>query len=140
MIESILTFAKKHRRTTTLYFHNMARFDGILLLRHLALFHKDLHIAPIVRNSQIYEIAIYSTSGKTKRKRVLVRIHDSCLVFPGKLEELAVRFCPLEKGKGEIDHNSVTLETLGKNQKAYLGSRYTITRPYCAKGPGNLYR
>lgn len=64
MIEGILSFAKKHRRSITLYFHNMARFDGIILLRHLALYHNDLYIAPIIRNSTI---GIYSRSGKRKR-------------------------------------------------------------------------
>ena len=50
----------------------------------------------------------------------MIRILDSCLVLPGKLDELAVSFCSKEKGKGHIDHKSVTLETLGKNRKAYL--------------------
>lgn len=77
----------------------MAKFDGIVLLRHLALFHNDLHIEQICRNSRIYEISIYSISGVKQRKRLMIRILDSYMVLPGTLEELAVSFCPNEKGK-----------------------------------------
>jgi hypothetical protein len=120
MIDNILSDAKHLRGAVTLYFHNMSQFDGILILRHLTLTHKDVHVEQLVRNSRIYEISIYKKSGKKKRKRRLVRILDSFLLLPASLRELAVSFCPNEKGKGEIDHDSVTLDTLAQNRVEYL--------------------
>ena len=120
MVDSIISVARKHRRSISLYFHNMARFDGILILRHLVLYHEDLHIEHTCRNSRIYEITVYSISGKNNRKRLMIRILDSCLVLPAKLEDLAVSFCPKLKGKGEIRHKSVNLDNLGENRRAYL--------------------
>lgn len=58
MISRIITDARKQRRSVTLYFHNFGRFDGILLLRHLTLYHPALDVKPLVRNSRIYEIEL----------------------------------------------------------------------------------
>lgn len=119
MIARVLSEKGKLRRAVTLYFHNFSRFDGIILLRHLALYlPDDLTIKPVVRNSRIYEIAVYLLN--PLKNRLILKIRDSCLLLPGSLADLADSFCPKAGGKGEIDHVNVTVDKLGINRKKYL--------------------
>lgn len=106
----------------TLFFHNLARFDGIILLRHLALYLEQPYtIKPLVRNSRIYEILIHIQTGNPKKTQKLVlRIRDSCLLLPGSLADLAASFCPDAGGKGEIDHENVNIHKLGSHRDEYL--------------------
>lgn len=115
MITRIITDVKKERRMIVIYFHNLGKFDGIILLRHIILFHKNLTIKPLIRNSQIYEIAIYSAD----KSRLLFKLRDSLNLIPGPLLELGSCLCPELGCKGSIDHDNVTVENLGQNKDEY---------------------
>lgn len=71
----VLAAGSKLKRggAATLYFHNLARFDGFILLRHLALqLELPYTIKPLVRNSMIYQILIYIETGNPKKPEKLV--------------------------------------------------------------------
>lgn len=136
MFAMLFSDAKKLPKMPILFLHNLARFDGIILLRHLALFQSDkIRVQPLLRNSRIYEIVVLSkkdpsqarsdeneqNNKKNKNKdKVILRIRDSCLQLSGSLADLAESFCPEAGGKGQIDHESVTVETLDINREMYL--------------------
>jgi len=46
-----------------IYFHNFSGFDGILLIRHLVLY-KKYKLKPLMRNNELYELAVYYDKGK----------------------------------------------------------------------------
>lgn len=124
MIARALSEVNKIKKggAATLFFHNLARFDGIILLRHLALhLEQPYTIKPLVRNSRIYEILIHMKTGNPKKQQKLVlRIRDSCKLLPGSLADLAASFCPDAGGKGEIDHENVDVHKLGSHREEYL--------------------
>lgn len=124
MIASVLSEVHKVKKggAATLFFHNLARFDGIILLRHLALhLEHPYSIKPLVRNSMIYQILIHKETKDPKRKNKLVlKIRDSCKLLPGSLADLAASFCPEAGGKGEIDHENVGVHKLGSLREEYL--------------------
>lgn len=110
-----------HEKVNTIYLHNFARFDGILLFRHLVLNHKEYEYKGLMRDNMLYEIAVYSKS--SKRRRVLFRFRDSLHLLPGKLASLANNLCPELGVKGSIDHDMVSVNNLESNKKdniAYL--------------------
>ena len=115
MIKRIITDVKKERRSIVIYYHNLGKFDGIILLRHITLYHKNLTIKPLIRNSNIYEIAIYSA----EKNRLLFKFRDSLNLIPGKLLDLGSCLCPELGSKGSIDHDNVTVENLGQNKDEY---------------------
>nr|UYK51798.1 hypothetical protein [Paphiopedilum micranthum] len=93
-------------QTQTIYFHNFSRFDGILLLKHLACHHKSYKLKPLMRNNRLYELAVYSGN------KMLFRFRDSLNLLPGKLSALANNLCPGLGPKGSIPYDEVTLSNL----------------------------
>ncbi|XLR65358.1 hypothetical protein S83_016030 [Arachis hypogaea] len=59
------------------------RFDGIILLKHLACHYKSYKLKALMRNNRLYELAVYSG------KKMLFRFRDSLNLLPGKLSDLA---------------------------------------------------
>ncbi|KAL4553913.1 hypothetical protein LXL04_040018 [Taraxacum kok-saghyz] len=105
---------KIHKSVKTIYFHNFSRFDGIILLKHLACKHTKYTLKPLIRNNRLYELAVYSG------KKMLFRFRDSYNLLPSSLSELAKSLCPDLGGKGSVDHKSVKIENIGKNKDALL--------------------
>ncbi|KAK4344956.1 hypothetical protein RND71_035132 [Anisodus tanguticus] len=69
--------AKGFRPALTIDFHNLGRFDGVFLLKHLTSNWKG-EVRPIMRNNRIYQIGVKSG------KRVLFRFRDSLNMLKGK--------------------------------------------------------
>lgn len=65
----------------------------------------------------MYELSIYSAS--KSKKRLLFQFRDSNLLMPGKLADLAQSLCPELGGKGDIDHNKVSIDNMGVNKEIY---------------------
>ena len=107
LVLRILTIARQEDSTLTIYFHNFSRFDGILLLKHLACHHKDYKLKPLMRNHMLYELAVYSGN------KMLFRFRDSLNLLPGKLSSLAKNLCPELGSKGfSVEYDKVTLSNL----------------------------
>lgn len=114
LVLRISTIVRQEQSTLTIYFHNFSRFDGILLLKHLACHHKSYKLKPLMRNNRLYELAVYSG------KKMLFRFRDSLNLLPGKLSNLAKNLCPGLGEKGSIPYDEVRLSNLTSNQKLYL--------------------
>lgn len=67
---------------SVLYFHNMNRFDGILILKTLVEYIKDIDIKLIVRDGTIYEIKL-TKQGKD------IFLRESLNIMPLSLDKLA---------------------------------------------------
>ncbi|XP_050233250.1 DNA polymerase-like [Mercurialis annua] len=108
LVLRISRIVRREKETLTIYFHNFSRFDGILLLKHLACHHKDKRytLKPLMRNNRLYELAVYSG------KKMLFRFRDSLNLLPGKLSSLAKNLCPELGPKGSIPYEEVTLSNL----------------------------
>nr|GME06072.1 DNA polymerase-like [Ipomoea batatas] len=112
----ILSIVRKEKSTFTIYFHNFSRFDGILLLKHLAYHHKSLKLKPLMRNHRLYELAVYSG------KKMLFRFRDSLNLLPGKLSSLGKNLCPDlgPKGSISIPYDELKVEDLINNRRELL--------------------
>ncbi|CAN4091511.1 unnamed protein product [Withania somnifera] len=97
--------SKGFRSVLTIYFHNLGKFDGIFLLKHLVSNWKG-DVRPLVQNHRIYEISVKSG------KRVLFRFRDSLNMLNGTLDSLSRNLCPELGPKGEVDHKKVTPQSL----------------------------
>lgn len=114
LVLRISTIVRQEHSTLTIYFHNFSRFDGILLLKHLACHHKSYKLKPLMRNNRLYELAVYSG------KKLLFRFIDSLNLLPGKLSALAKNLCPGLGPKGSIPYEEVTLSNLASMKKSLL--------------------
>ncbi|KAG0450457.1 hypothetical protein HPP92_026900 [Vanilla planifolia] len=90
------------------------RFDGILLLKHLACHHKNYKLKPLMRNHRLDELAVYH------EKKMLFRIRDSLNLLPGKLANLAQNLCPDLGQKGSIPYEKVELSNLASMKNGLL--------------------
>lgn len=106
LVLRISALVKKHKSLKTIYFHNFSRFDGILLLKHIACKHQKYKLKPLMRNNRLYELAVYSG------KKMLFRFRDSYNLLPSSLSELAKSLCPDLGTKGSIPYDKVTPESL----------------------------
>ena len=106
LVNRIAVIARQEKRPLTIYFHNFSRFDGILLLKHLACHHESYKLKALVRNHRLYEIAVYSG------KKMLFCFRDSLNLLPGKLSALAKSLCPGLGPKGSIPHDEIELSNL----------------------------
>lgn len=113
-INRISIIIKQNPEIKTVYFHNFGRFDGIFIIKHIALHHTNYKLKPLMRNNQLYELALYEGDRK------LFRFRDSLHLLPGKLDNLAKSLCPELGSKGSIDYDSVTLSNLGLKKKDLL--------------------
>ena len=114
LVLRISTIVRQEQSTFTIYFHNFSRFDGILLLKHLACHHKSYKLKPLMRNHRLYELAVYSG------KKMLFRFRDSLNLLPGKLSALAKNLCPGLGPKSSIPYEEVTLSNLASMKKSLL--------------------
>lgn len=114
LVLRILTIVKQERSALTIYFHNFSRFDGILILKHLACHHKSYRLKPLMRNNRLYELIVYSG------KKILFRFRDSLNLLPGKLNALAKNLCPDLGPKGSIPYDEVRLSNLVSMKKSLL--------------------
>nr|AFD29780.1 DNA polymerase [Silene vulgaris] len=108
-INRVITICSRNRKNklSVVYFHNLSGFDGIILLKHLIeRHHPQYQVKSIMRNNQMYELAVYS--GKTCQ----FRLRDSLHLLPGSLRSLAKNLCPELGEKGTLDPSKITLETI----------------------------
>lgn len=92
----------------TVYFHNFARFDGIILLRYYADRGNQYQIKRLMRNHKLYELRVYLCESK----KVLFPFRDSYTLLPSSLASLAKTLCPEFGSKGSIQHDSVGVSNL----------------------------
>ncbi|XP_027177654.1 uncharacterized protein LOC113776793 [Coffea eugenioides] len=110
----IISIIKQNPSIKTVYFHNFSRFDGLFVLKHLALHHKMFKLKPLMRDNRLYEVAVYSG------KRMLFRLRDSLHLLPGKLDDLAKNLCPELGSKGSIPYDQVTLSNLSSLRESLV--------------------
>lgn len=92
---------KKDPRLRTVYFHNLSRFDGIIILRYYAERGEPYKIKTLMRNHRLYELKVY-INGKP-----ILRFRDSCILTPGSLASLGKTICPELGSKGSIPHSEL---------------------------------
>jgi hypothetical protein len=114
LIERISRIVEKEKSIRTIYFHNFSRFDGIILLRHIACHHNQYKIKPMMRNGRLYELVVL------RGKSVLFRFRDSYLLVPNSLDMLAKNLCPELGSKGNIPHSDLKLSDLPIKKKEFL--------------------
>jgi len=114
LVLKILCLAQRER--LTIYFHNFSRFDGIILLKHLAYHHKNLKLKPLMRNNRLYELVVYSDN------KMLFRFRDSLNLLPGKLSSLGNNLCPDlgPKGSISIPYDKLKVEDLIPHKRELL--------------------
>lgn len=113
LIIRIMSIVRRERSALTISFHNLSRFDGILLLKHLACHHK-YELKPLLRNNRLYELGVYSCN------KLLFCFRDSLNLLPGSLNSLAKSLCPELGVKGSIEHDKVSVSTLAGMKKNLL--------------------
>lgn len=119
---------KQYKTAMCIYLHNLSRFDGIILLKHLISRHSDYIIKPLIRNHRIYEIKVYKkmqqeVDGKMVDKIgvLLFTFKDSLNLLPGKLDTLAQNLCPDLGGKYDFDHEQLkTVEDISRLEEELL--------------------
>jgi len=122
-INAIIKAGKKERRVTVAYFHNLAGFDGILILKNLALnLHNEISFQTLFRNGVLYSIDVKTIpkGGFNKKGRTIVKFLDSCKLLPSNLESLGKSFAPELGGKGEMDYLKVNISNLTMKKRDYL--------------------
>nr|QVJ98103.1 hypothetical protein [Apium graveolens] len=129
MVKRIDVVATKQYKTAlSIYFHNLSRFDGIILLKHLICHHPYYIMKPLIRNHRIYEIKVYKKMQQEvdekmvdKKGVLLFSFKDSLNLLPGKLATLAQSLCPDLGGKYDFDHEQLkTVEDLSLREEELL--------------------
>nr|GMC76315.1 RNA polymerase [Ipomoea batatas] len=123
-IERIEVVVRRNPSIQTVYFHNLSRFDGILLLKYFATYDEKYRFKPLLRNSRLYELVIY------RGRNMLFRLRDSLMLLPERLNYLAENLCPQLGAKGCIPHDEVQESNL-------IPLRFQLRRMI---GPNPLYR
>jgi hypothetical protein len=95
-INKLLTLFENRKRSLTIYAHNLSKFDGVLLMKHLIHFGK---VKPIVFNGKLISIKI-TLSMKGHIGKTLI-FKDSMLLIPLSLRQLCESFKVVNK-KGYI--------------------------------------
>lgn len=121
-IERLSVVVKKDPSIKTVYFHNLGRFDGILLLKYLVSHDGSMKysIKPIMRNNLLYEISIYCISQYKNKKMLLFRLRDSLRILPNSLDIFSKNLCPELGSKGMIQHEDVNVSNLIPKKKELL--------------------
>lgn len=114
MVCKIEALVRQEKKAKIIYFHNLGRFDGIILLKHLACYHNKYTLKPLMRNNRLYELAVYSG------KKMLFCFRDSLNLLPGKLNDLAKNLCPVLGAKGSIEHDKLNLSNLASKKESLL--------------------
>lgn len=123
--QAILVEVEQRKGLRTVYFHNLGRFDGVFILKHLAQTMKkkegcfSFSFKPLLRNNRVYQITIFRETQGDK-KRFVFRFRDSLQLLRGKLGDLGKTFCPELGPKGTVPHGAVTLDKLGDFSESML--------------------
>jgi len=115
----------QYKTAKSIYFHNLSRFDGIILLKHLICHHPYYSIQPLIRNHRIYEIKVYKKMQQEvnekmvdKKGVLLFSFKDSLNLLPGKLATLAQSLCPDLGAKYDFDHEQLkTVEDISLREE-----------------------
>ena len=113
-IHRIISIIKQNPAIQTVYCHNFSRFDGIFILKHLAIHAPNYRLKPLMRNNIIYELGVYAGN-----KRIF-SFRDSLHLLPGKLGSLAESLCPGLGRKGSFAHENVTVKNVGEMKDSVL--------------------
>jgi len=89
----------------SIYFHNLSRFDGIILLRYLVSEKRNERylIKPLMRNHVMYQLSVFFRSDGGKGAKLLLRFKDSLRIFGQSLRQLAKTMCPELGEKGTLE-------------------------------------
>lgn len=60
-LERIEAVVKLEKEILTIYFHNLSRFDGIILMKYFASKGDKYHIKPLLRNHRLYKLSVKET-------------------------------------------------------------------------------
>nr|QHR86556.1 putative DNA polymerase [Picea sitchensis] len=112
-LERLARVAEKYK-IPMVYFHNLSRFDGILLIKFYAKHGNTYSIKPLMRNLRLYELVV------SRGNKVVLRLRDSLALLPGSLDTLAKTLCPQLGGKGSIPHEEIQVETLENRRDQLL--------------------
>lgn len=116
----LLSFTIKQQKAKYVYFHNLSRFDGILLLKHLVRSCRHFRFKPIIKEHNVYQIA-GGTGSLSKGGGFLLheRFYETApreACFPGQY--------PMPQswlnGKGSIPHDSITESYLKEKEHQAL--------------------
>lgn len=113
-LERLAVVVRKNPSMKTVYFHNLSRFDGILLLKYFVNNSEKYTVKPLIRNNLIYEITVY------RGKKLLYHLKDSLRMLPNSLDSLARHLCPQLGSKGIIQHNEIRVSNLLHNREKIL--------------------
>jgi len=111
---AINSLIKPSNNNAIIYIHNLARFDGVFLLKWLSKL-TDFTINPIIKDGLIYEIQLIWTS--PSGKKITLYFRDSYLLLPRSLRDLALAFGVSLKGWFPFDF----LNNLGVDGLLYEG-------------------
>ncbi|NP_862323.1 hypothetical protein BrnaMpl_p1 (mitochondrion) [Brassica napus] len=99
----------KNQNIKSIYFHNMSKFDGIILMKYYIIFYQDKYnIKALMRNNCLYQLSIYNKGNNL----LLYKYMDSLKVLPGTLNNLGKAICPELGSKGSVNHESVKEDNL----------------------------
>lgn len=79
-LNGLISYSRTHRTKKVYFFHNLSRFDGVLLLK--LLLKSKWKIKPIIREHHIYQVVIYD---KSRPKIPVLYFRDSLKLLPGSL-------------------------------------------------------
>lgn len=105
-IERLAVVVRQNPSIRTVYFHNLSRFDGILLLKYLVTHGDKYKVKPLMRNHRLYQIAVYLG------KKRLFLLRDSLTLLTSSLDNLARNLCPQLGSKGTIPYDEVQVSNL----------------------------
>ncbi|XP_019085454.1 PREDICTED: uncharacterized protein LOC109126391 [Camelina sativa] len=128
------------RKIKTIYFHNMSKFDGVIIIKYyLRFFVNEYKIKALMRNNCLYQLSIFCKNHKSLTYKYM----DSLKVLPGKLVDLGKAICPELGSKGSVDHESVKEENL-KYRKAellaYMNQDIRLLGGIMCKSQANYWR
>lgn len=101
----LAVLVKKEKLWLKVYFHNLSRFDGILIFKFLVK-HKNYAVKPLIRDGRVFQYKVY------EGKKLLFVFRDSMLLLPSSLMELASNMCPELGTKGYMPHKDITVDML----------------------------
>ena len=113
-LKRISVVVRRDPLINVIYFHNFSRFDGILILKHIAIHGVEYTFKPLLRNHRLYEVTVYSG------KKLLFRLRDSLTLLPSSLDNLAQNLCPQLGSKGTITHELLLQSELIPHRKLLL--------------------
>lgn len=113
-LERVAVVVRKNPSLVTVYFHNLSRFDGILLLKYFVNNSEKYTVKPLIRNNEIYQIKVY------RGNKLLYNLQDSLKILPRKLNDLAMSLCPQLGIKGDINFDEIKLSNLEEKKELIL--------------------